>query len=48
MYKCNNNCGHISKKFFGICPSCGEGLAESIDENPALLKQMKKSSYLQI
>lgn len=48
MYKCNNNCGYISKKFFGICPDCNEGLAESFEGDANIVKQMKKSSSMSL
>lgn len=31
MFKCNE-CEYISRKYFGLCPSCGEGIGEEIED----------------
>ncbi|MGM0197364.1 hypothetical protein [Enterococcus sp. AZ180] len=33
QYKCNN-CGRVQKSYFGLCPSCNEGLGEEIPDTP--------------
>lgn len=36
IYRCNE-CGYESKRFFGLCPQCKEGMGEAIEE--PILKQ---------
>lgn len=43
MFQCDN-CDYKSKKFFGLCPSCGEGMGVEIQEKPLTSKKKSKES----